>query len=102
MVTFSNLIESKGRTEGVSGDLSEKMFSVFRRDGSENDGASIGLRGKGTEGGAGGTSGGKSACEKRGWILSTGLETVSTIGQVQVLEDRWIESGGQVLEERRW
>ena len=45
MVTFSNLIESRGRTDGVWGVLSEKMSKDFYSDGSEKNGESTGLRG---------------------------------------------------------
>ena len=87
-VTLSNLIESKGRTDGVRGDLSEKIFSVFRRDGSEKDGASVGLVGEEAEG----IRGGKSACEKMGTAFSSEPNTISShIGGTR----------GEVLEEGR-
>ena len=44
-MTFSNLIESSGRTEGERGVLSEKMFRVFCKEGSLKDGEIAGLRG---------------------------------------------------------
>ena len=42
-MTFSNLMESKGRVEGEMGDLSEKMSSAFRSEGSLNEGEEVGL-----------------------------------------------------------
>ena len=42
-VTFSNLIESKGRVDGEMGDLSEKISRAFRREGSLKEGEEIGL-----------------------------------------------------------
>ena len=72
----------------MRGDLSEKIFSVLRRDGSEKDGASVGLEGEEAEG----IRGGKSACEKRGTVLSSEPETIPS----------HIEgSRGEVLEEGR-
>ena len=44
-MTFSNLIESKGRVDGEMGDLSKKNSSDFKREGSLNDGEEIGLWG---------------------------------------------------------
>ena len=43
MVTFSNLMESKGRVDGEMGNLSEKMSRYFRRERSLKDGEEIGL-----------------------------------------------------------
>ena len=43
IVTFSNLIESKGRIEGEIGYLSRKMFRDFKREGSIKEGEEIGL-----------------------------------------------------------
>ena len=65
IVTFSNLIESRGRIEGDRGFLSEKMFKDFCKDGSEKEGEVTGLSGE-TGVGPAFTSGGKSASEKRG------------------------------------
>ena len=48
MVTFSNLMESRGKVEGERGDLSEKMERDLRREGSMKEGESIGLVGKGS------------------------------------------------------
>ena len=38
IVTFSNRMESRGRTKGESGVLSEKNFKVFCKEGSVKDG----------------------------------------------------------------
>ena len=48
IVTFSNLIESKGVMEGEIGDLSENMSKTLRRDGSIKEGEEIGLCGVST------------------------------------------------------
>ena len=45
MVTFSNLMESKGRMDGDMMDLSEKFSRAFRREGSLKEGEEIGLCG---------------------------------------------------------
>ena len=45
IVTFSNLMESSGRTEGERGVLSEKILKDFCRVGSEKDGVVEGLEG---------------------------------------------------------
>ena len=65
IVTFSKRMESRGRTEGDRGVLSEKMLKDFCKDGSKKDGEVTGLCGdKGEEPEV--TRGGKSASEKRG------------------------------------
>ena len=46
MVTFSKRMESRGKTEGERGVLSEKICKEFCKVGSEKDGASVGLRGE--------------------------------------------------------
>ena len=67
IVTFSNRIESRGRTEGERGVLSEKILRYFCKEGSTKDGEATGLRG-GEPNGEGPelTSGGKCASENRG------------------------------------
>ena len=45
IITFSNMIESKGSVEGEIGDLSEKIVSVFNREGSVKEGEVVGLSG---------------------------------------------------------
>ena len=50
-------MESKGRVEGDIGDLSVKMESDLRREGSMKAGESLGLEGEGTE--CGGTEEGE-------------------------------------------
>ena len=45
IVTFSNLIESSGRTVGERGVLSEKMFRVFCKEGSLKEGEIVRLWG---------------------------------------------------------
>lgn len=66
MVTFSKRMESRGKTEGEMGVLSEKMSSDFCNDGSEKEGQSTGLRGCDVTRGIDGLRGGKSDSEKRG------------------------------------
>ena len=44
-MTFSNLMDPKGRVEGERGDLSKKMSSAFRREGSLKEGEEVGLCG---------------------------------------------------------
>ena len=61
MVTFSNRMDSRGKTEGERGVLSEKICKEFCKEGSEKDGASVGLQGEDTMAGMVDTSGGKSA-----------------------------------------
>ena len=70
IVTFSNLMDSRGRTDGERGDLSEKMFRVFFKEGSEKEGEMTGLGGE-TELCPALSSGGKSSSENRGgWMIS--------------------------------
>ena len=45
IVTFSNRIESRGRTEGERGVLSEKILRDFCKEGSTKEGEAAGLRG---------------------------------------------------------
>ena len=45
IVTFLKRIESKGSVEGEIGDISEKIERDFKREGSMNAGASLGLVG---------------------------------------------------------
>ena len=66
MVTFSKRIESSGKTEGVRGVLSEKMFKVLWSDGSEKEGASVGLCGGEADRVPECESGGKSLDENKG------------------------------------
>ena len=68
MVTFSKRMESRGKTEGERGVLSEKICKEFCKAGSENDGASVGLRGERSRAGIVETSGGKSAEVNNGRI----------------------------------
>ena len=51
MVTFSNLIESKGKTEGEIGDLSMNISKALRRVGSSKEGVVKGLPGGAIQGG---------------------------------------------------
>ena len=51
MVTFSNLIESKDKTEGEMGDLSIKISRALSRDGSSKEGVVKGLQGEPVLGG---------------------------------------------------
>ena len=46
IVTFSNLIDSKGRIEGEMGDLSVKISRDLRREGSSKEGVVKGLPGE--------------------------------------------------------
>ena len=43
MVTFSNRMDSRGKIEGERGVLSEKIFRIFCKEGSEKDGDVTGL-----------------------------------------------------------
>ena len=43
IVTFSNLIESKGSVEGETGYLSKKISRDLRSDGSKQEGEEMGL-----------------------------------------------------------
>ena len=45
IVTFSNMIESKGKVEGEIGDLSENISNDFRSEGSIKEGEVVGLEG---------------------------------------------------------
>ena len=80
MVTFSKRMESRGKTEGERGVLSEKICKEFCKVGSEKDGASVGLRGEESRAGMVETSGGKSAEVNKGRIgqdnCSTGWKVV--------------------------
>ena len=70
IVTFSKRIESRGRTEGESGVLSEKILKYFCKEGSAEEGEAAGLReGEPEDPGLAWTEvdrGGKSASENRG------------------------------------
>ena len=71
MVTLSKRIESRGKTEGEMGVLSENMFNDFCKDGSEKEGLFTGLTGGDTVRGTEGARGGKSEDVNRGRLCST-------------------------------
>ena len=80
MVTFSKRMESRGKTEGERGVLSEKICRELCKEGSENDGASVGLHGEDTKAGEVETSGGKSVELNNGRI---GQDSCSTGWKVE-------------------
>ena len=53
IITFSNLVESRGKTKGDSGELSVKISKALRRVGLEIEGVVKGLRGVSVELGEG-------------------------------------------------
>ena len=72
IVTFSNRMDSRGRTDGDKGVLRKKMLKDFCNPRSAKDGELTGLRwGESKVGGPKFTSGGKSESVKRGPVETT-------------------------------
>ena len=97
IVTFSNRIESRGRTEGERGVLSEKILRDFCKEGSTKEGEVAGLRGGEPNGGGPEMArGGKYASENRGKeaLPITGLKLEVEVNGSATEEAGWTSSIG--------
>ena len=87
IVTFSKRIESRGRTEGERGVLSENIFKYFCKEGSTKEGEAAGLReGEPEDWGLDWPevdNGGKSASENKGATID-GIEEGTTFDRASI------------------